>query len=58
MINAGTVLEAARELNVKAAIEIPKDVQQKVGQLASVETNHYSRYVLEKILTRRSAIMP
>ena len=55
MINAGTVLEAARELNVKAAIEIPKDVQQKVEQLASEEINHYSRYVLENILQNYDA---
>ncbi len=55
MINAGTVLEAARELNVTAAIEIPKDVQQKVEQLASEEKNHYSRYVLENILQNYDA---
>jgi L(+)-tartrate dehydratase alpha subunit len=49
MINAETVLEAARELNVKAAIEIPKDVQQRVEQLEEGENNQYSRYVLKKI---------
>jgi L(+)-tartrate dehydratase alpha subunit len=55
MINAGTVLEAARELNIKAAIEIPKDVQEGVEQLEKKETNHYSRYVLEKILQNYEA---
>lgn len=55
MINAGTVLEAARELNIKAAIEIPKDVQQKVEQLAAGETNQYSQYVLGKILENYDA---
>ena len=55
MINAGTVLEAARELNVKAAIEIPKDVQQRVKQLGAEETNQYSRYVLGKILENYDA---
>lgn len=55
MINAGTVLEAARELNVKAAIEIPKDVQKKVEQLAAGETNQHSRYVLGKILENYDA---
>ena len=50
MINIDTDLETARELNVKAAIEIPKDVQQKVEQLTAEETNQHSRYVLGKIL--------
>ena len=55
MIKAGTILEAARELNIKAAIEIPKDVQRKVEQMAAGETNHLSRYVLEKILQNYEA---
>ena len=57
MINAGTVLEAARELNVRAAIEIPKDVQRKVEQLGTEESNQYSRYVLGKILENYDAAM-
>ena len=55
MIKAETILEAARELNTKAAIEIPSDVQKKVGQLAADETNHLSKYVLEKILENYDA---
>jgi L(+)-tartrate dehydratase alpha subunit len=55
MINVVTVLEAARELNVKAAIEIPKDVQTRVEQLAAGETNYLSRYVLGKILENYDA---
>ena len=55
MINIDTVLETARELNVKAAIEIPKDVQQKVEQLTAEETNQHSRYVLGKILENYDA---
>jgi len=50
MIRAETILAASRELNTRAAIEIPKDVQQKVEKMASEETNPLSRYVLEKIL--------
>jgi len=55
MIKAGTILETARELNINAAIEIPKDVQQKVEQLAAEETHHLSHYVLGKILENYDA---
>ncbi|MBL7213382.1 MAG: hypothetical protein ISS61_13480, partial [Desulfobacteraceae bacterium] len=48
MIHTSTILEAARELNIRAAIEIPKDVQQKIEQMEAEETNHLSHYVLEK----------
>ena len=55
MINTSTILEAARELNIRAAIEIPKDVQQKIEQMEAEETNHLSHYVLEKILENYDA---
>lgn len=55
MINTDTILTSARELNVQAAIEIPKDVQQKVEQLTAKETNQHSRYVLVKILENYDA---
>ena len=55
MINTGTILASARELNVQAAIEIPKDVQKKVEQLSAEETNLHSRYVLGKILENYDA---
>lgn len=55
MISADTILEAARELNVRAAIEIPKDVQQKIEQMEAQETNLLSHYVLEKILENYEA---
>jgi len=50
MIQANTILETARELNIQAAIEIPRDVQQKIVQMKDGETHHLSRYVLGKIL--------
>jgi len=55
MIRPETILEAPRKLNIKAAIEIPKDVQQKVEQMAANETNHLSKYVLWKILENYDA---
>jgi len=55
MIRADKILDTARELNVKAAIEIPTDVQQRVETLAAEETNPHSRYVLEKILENYDA---
>lgn len=55
MISANTVLEAARELNTRAAIEIPKDVEERVASLAAAETNPHSRYVLGKILENYQA---
>jgi L(+)-tartrate dehydratase alpha subunit len=55
MINTSTILEAARELNVRAAIEIPKDVQQKIEQMEAKETNQLSHYVLKKILENYDA---
>ena len=50
MIQSEVILKAARELNIQAAIEIPKDVRQKIERLLEKETNRYSRYVLGKIL--------
>jgi len=55
MIHIDTILTAARELNVSAAIDIPKDVQQKVEQLKGEETNRLSQYVLERILENYDA---
>jgi L(+)-tartrate dehydratase alpha subunit len=55
MIKADTILEAARELNVRAAIEIPKDVQQRIEQMEAKETNQLSHYVLKKILENYDA---
>ena len=55
MIKADTILEAAREINVKAAIEIPKDVQQVIKDMKAKETNKLSQYVLTKILENYDA---
>ena len=55
MIHTNTILEAARELNIKAAIDIPGDVQRKVEQMEAKETNQYSHYVLVKILENYDA---
>ena len=55
MIKADTILETARKLNVKAAIEIPKDVQRQIEQMKEKETNKLSRYVLDKILENYDA---
>jgi len=55
MIKENTILEAARELNVSAAIDISKDTYQKVAQLSKNETNQLSRYVLGKILENYDA---
>lgn len=50
MIKADTVLKAARDLNIKAAIEIPNDVKQRIVYLKEKETNSLSQFVLDKIL--------
>lgn len=50
MILADTIFNTAKELNVKAAIEISLDVKQKIEELREKETHPLSRYVLEKIL--------
>jgi len=55
MIKENSILEAARELNVTAAIDIPKDAYQKVEQLSKNETNQLSSYVLGKILENYDA---
>lgn len=55
MIHTNTILEAARELNVTAAIDIPKDVERKIEQLKEKETNQLSQYVLGKILENYDA---
>jgi L(+)-tartrate dehydratase alpha subunit len=55
MIRENIILEAARELNVRAAIDIPRDTYQKVEQLLKNETNQLSGYVLEKILENYDA---
>lgn len=55
MIKENIILEAARELNVSAAIDISKDTYQKVEQLSKNETNQLSRYVLGKILENYDA---
>jgi len=49
MIKADTILNTAKRLNVKAAIEIPLDVKQKITELQQKETNRLSGYVLAKI---------
>ncbi|MBW1707042.1 MAG: fumarate hydratase [Deltaproteobacteria bacterium] len=55
MINADTILEAARKINIQAAIEIPKDVQQRMEQMEAQETHQLSHYVLGKILENYEA---
>ena len=55
MIKSETILKTARELNIKAAIEGPKDVRQKVKALEKQETHHLSKYVLGKILENYDA---
>jgi L(+)-tartrate dehydratase alpha subunit len=55
MIKADTILTTARELNVKAAIDIPKDVQREIERMKGTESNSLSRYVLEKILENYDA---
>jgi tartrate dehydratase alpha subunit/fumarate hydratase class I-like protein len=55
MISANIILEAARELNVRAAIDIPKDAHQKVKELQEKETSQLSSYVLGKILENYDA---
>ncbi|MFP4086326.1 MAG: fumarate hydratase [Desulfobacteraceae bacterium] len=55
MIRENSILDAARELNVRAAIDIPKDAYQKVEQLLKQETNQLSSYVLGKILENYDA---
>jgi len=57
MIKADTILSTARELNIKAAIEIPKDVQQEIRRMREKETKSLSRYVLGKILENYDAAM-
>jgi L(+)-tartrate dehydratase alpha subunit len=55
MIKESIILDSARELNVRAAIDIPKDTYQKVEQLSKMETHHLSSYVLGKILENYDA---
>ncbi len=55
MIQSEVILKAAQELNIQAAIEIPKDVQQKIERMQDKETNRLSRYVLGKILENYDA---
>jgi L(+)-tartrate dehydratase alpha subunit len=55
MIQADTIFEAARELNVQAAVRIPRDVKRGIERMKEKETNERSRYVLEKILENYDA---
>ncbi len=55
MIQSEVIFKAARELNIQAAIEIPKDVQTKIEQMEGEETHRLSRYVLGKILENYKA---
>ena len=55
MIDADTILKTARELNIKAAIDIPTDVKRKIEHMRENETNTLSRYVLDKILENYDA---
>jgi len=55
MIQSEVILEAARELNIQAAIEIPKDIQSKIERMEKKEGNRLSRYVLGKILENYDA---
>ncbi|RJQ57302.1 MAG: fumarate hydratase [Desulfobacteraceae bacterium] len=55
MIPAETILEAARELNVQAAIAVPEDVHRKIEQLKKGESQPLSLYVLGKILENYDA---
>ncbi len=50
MIKTTTILDAARKMNVEAAIEIPADVKQRVAELNKSETNPLSQFVLTQIL--------
>jgi len=50
MVKADTILEAAREINVQAAIEVPEDVKHTIERMQEKETNKLSQYVLVKIL--------
>ncbi|MBW1994898.1 MAG: fumarate hydratase [Deltaproteobacteria bacterium] len=49
------MLQTARELNVKAAIEIPRDVEKEIERMKEKETHELSRYVLIKILENYKA---
>lgn len=55
MIRENIILDAARELNVSAAIDIPTDAYQRVEQLSKNEPNRLSSYVLGKILENYDA---
>ena len=55
MIQSEVILKAARELNIQAAIEIPKDIQSKIERMEKKEGNRLSRYVLGKILENYDA---
>ena len=55
MIKADTILKTARELNIKAAIDIPRDVQRQIEKMKETETNELSQYVLGKILENYDA---
>jgi len=55
MIKGDVLLSAARQLNVMAAIDVPKDVYQRVEDLSKKESDRLSRYVLGKILENYDA---
>lgn len=55
MIQANTILDVAKELNVKAAIEISSDVKKKIAELLEKEDQRLSNYVLRKILENYEA---
>lgn len=55
MIQADMILNIAKALNVKAAIEISPDVSQKIEELREKETQPLSQYVLNKILENYEA---
>jgi len=55
MIKVETVLKAANDLNIQAAIDIPSDVKKRVESLRQGETNQLSQFVLDKILQNYEA---
>src|SRR3989338_2303332 len=54
-IRAGLIREVAFELNRRAAIAIPRDVESSIGDLARRETQKLSKFVLLEIVNNYKA---